>query len=383
MKPAYSKLLPLPVILALVMSLGMDRGTRQGYRILRGIAIRAYDGDAVAMRRLVNATKSSDQNLSGRARWQLSVSLNPYNAPALAELFERTDDETVRTTIKASLSLLRTKRLGRVVLRAVMEQPGEIGALAEELLAKPYEEAPTDEQIRLSLLQETPQAWAYRDSLFVKFERADTLPERMEVLKELYRLGDERLVPYIDDLLAAMEAAPVGSRFRNWKFVISTIIERVSLKKGSELPVSERQEIYNRILSALVEEESSLLDLSGQPVKLQYPRIGYQAKTDRVIYVKNVNLKGIQKLELEGYRTPALSIWEIKSVANKRKWVLYHLDLSRVYGYLDYAVLGVSYLPTSCIRHPGPWLSGSGSQILLRKKDGEWRFRSVLSSFVI
>lgn len=382
MRPVYSRLLAVPVVLALVLSLGMDRGTRQGYRILTGIAVRVYDGDEVAMRRLVSATRSPDEVFARRARWLLSGSLNPDNVPILVAIFETTDDERARTGIKGSLCFLKTRRLGRVILRTAAEQPGSLGAFAEALLAEPHDEAPTDEETRQRLVNESPWYRAYRESLFAEFEQADTLPERIEVLKELYPLGEERLIPYIDELLAQMDAEPSRSRHKSWKFILYPIVEKASLKKGTELPVSERRELCSKILSSLVGEKSSLLDLSGQPVKLKCPRIGYQAERDRIIYVAETDLEGIDNLELKGYRTPVLSIWEIKGIANKKRWGVSHLRFGRIYAYLDYAVVWVINAPTTCTRHPGPWLSGSGSQILLKKKDGEWRYLTTLSRFI-
>jgi hypothetical protein len=105
-----------------------------------------------------------------------------------------------------------------------------------------------------------------------------------------------------------MEAEPIASGFKRWKFLVDDIIVRASLKDGTKLPVGERQELYTAILSALLEEEPKLLDFSGQPVKLQYPIIGYRARTERTIYIEEGNLEGIQELKLEGYRTPLLSI---------------------------------------------------------------------------
>jgi hypothetical protein len=381
MTSVCSKLLALPVVLSVVLSLGMDRKAQQGYRILGGIAYRAYDGDSVAMRRLVSAAGSENQALAKRAPWLLSASLNPDNVPILAEIYE-TSDETIRATIQRSLSFLRTDHLGRIVLKALAEQGGTIGTFAEELFAEPHKEAPTDEETRQALLNESPQDRAHRDSLFAEFEQADALLDRCEILWKLSPLGEERLVPYIDDLLAQLDAEPHRSRPWGCRYLVFPIVRLAALKEGTELPITDRQELYNRIISALVEEEPALLDLCGQPVKLPCPTIGYHARTERTIYIDEAGLEGIRGLELEGYKTPMLSIWEIMSLANKRKWGLDHLCFGRIYVYRDYAVVTVSYLPTSCIRHPGPWVSGSSSHLLLEVKDGEWRFRAVLSSLV-
>ncbi len=383
MKATGSRLLIIPVVLALAVSLGMDRREKLGYSILNEIAYRAYDGDAVAMRRLVSAARSSNRDVARRARWLLSVSLNPDNVSTIAKIYNSSDDEAVRTEIQGSLSLLRTKTLGRVVLRALAQQEGEIVTHAEELLAEPHKEAPTDEETRQILLNESPEDAARRDSLFAEFEGAETLPERTEILRELWLLGDERLVPYVEDLLAQMETEPKRSYFSGWKFMIYSIVERASQKKGADLAVNEKEEIYSKILSALVEEKSSLLDVQDQPVKLTYPRIGGRALRDHVIYVEDTDVDGIQDLAAEGYTIYVLPIWKIMSLANKKSWALGHLRFGRIYAYLDYAVLWVSYAPTTCIRHPDCGTSGSGSELLLKKQDGEWRFRSVLSSFVI
>jgi hypothetical protein len=125
-----------------------------------------------------------------------------------------------------------------------------------------------------------------------------------------------------------------------------------------------------------------LLDLSGQPVKLKSPRIGYPARTDKIIYIVQANLEGIDNLQLQGYRTPVLSIWEIKGIANKKRWGVSHLRFGRIYAYLDYAVVWVSLVYTPCTRHAGAAMGGSGSQILLKKKDGEWRYLTTLSGYV-
>jgi len=382
MKPVYSRLLALSVVFSVLVSLGMDRRTRQGYRILIGIAIRAYDGDAVAMRRLVSSARSTDQDVARYFPWLLSMSLNPDNISILAEIYEETEDENIRAAVAEVLSRLRNKYDGRDVVRAAKRHGGKIGTLAEELLAIPCEVL-NDEVIRLRLLHEVSRDKAYRDRLFAEFERTTTLPERIEILRKLYPMGEERLIPYIDGLLAQMQDTS-GGRFA-WsrsKYLLSAIIRRVSLRKASELPVIEKRDIYERVLSAVLKEESSLLDLSGQPVKLKSPHVPWNTKRDRVVYVNDINLEGIQELRLEGYKFHIMSKWKIKGIANKRKYTLLHLSLGRFYSYLDHAVVGIGFLPTTCIRHPGPWLCGSGTEILLKKKNGDWRFQAVLSSWI-
>ena len=389
-KRAHSKFLVLPVVLSLLLSLGMDRRTKQGYSILRAIAIRAYDGDAIALRRLVYSCKSTNDYVARHTPWLLRMSLNPGNLSILAEIFDETQDEDIRIAIVKSLTDFATEPEARSILSAAEEIGGEMGTLAEELLAKPPV-PPRDDAIRERVTHPStrPRAQAYRDSMFQEFLHAEGVVEKLELARKLSEFGEDRLLPYVDDLMDQIDLdllnqvdLPDNMR-RLWlmKINISPLIRHVSLKKGSELPVAERRRLYEEILSAIFSEKSLLRDLSGEPVKLKIPGV-WGMKRDRVVYITDYNLVDIEGLALHGYKVHVESIWNIKGRANKSKHFFDHLGFGKVYTCDGYAVTVVTCYPTSCIRQPGPFLAGGGSEILLKRIDGEWRFHSILSSWI-
>ena len=344
-KHAHMKLLILSVLCSLLLSMGALQRTKRGYLILRGIAIRAYDGDAIALRRMVYSCKSTNEYVARHTPWLLRESLNPGNLSIVAQIFDETQDEDIRTAIVKSLANFATEPEARSILGVAEEMGGEMGTLAEELLAKPPV-IPRDDAIRWKVTHPTtlPQARAYRDSLFQEFLQTEEVAEKLKLASELSEFGEDRLLPYVDDLLNQMGLATNMKKLGFGKFRISTLIRHVSLKKGSELSVDERRRLYEEILSAIFSEKSLLRDLSGEPVKLKIPGV-WGMKRDRVVYITDYNLADIEGLALHGYKVHVESIWNIKGRANKSKHFFDHLGFGKVYTCDGYAVTFVTCHP--------------------------------------
>jgi hypothetical protein len=372
--------------------------------LLMGLAIKAYDGDTVALRRLLNLTGSRKAGLAQEAGVLLSKILNPLTLPFLAKTLEQTSVRGIREAVKSSFRSVSSPQERKVILTLASRLGGEAQAVAEEMLTTRVVQSSLwgsqvsdyfldtleqavlidgEEARRLSMVREFSRSQQYKDSLLAEFLRVEESGPRITAAARLSRTADERLLPYVEELAyaewkdhASRKAMPM------WSSLLVDLVRNLSLNEGTYLAMPERKVLYEAVLTALFGKESALRDISGDHVRLQLPHLEEMKRT-RTLYIADSYLEGIEELALRGYKVNILPPWELRRIANRRERLFREFYIGEIYSYGDCSALRVStcsVLPIRPLRPKGGIMYCAADEIwiLLKKKGKEWRLLSAL-----